>query len=171
MKKISILFLFALLMGCGATINYDYEKSTDFSQYKTYSYFSDMQSGLSELDEKRFIAALNEALKVKGFTMAESPDFFIDIQSEVYDTNNQSNVGVGLGGGGRNVGGGLSIGIPVGQSSMTRLILVEFIDKDRTGLFWQANSSSSYRQNASPEKREADFITLAAKILSKYPPK
>lgn len=171
MKRIALLLLISLLVSCGATVNYDYEKSTDFSKYKTYNYFSDMKSGMSELDEKRFMAAMDSALKAKGFTLAEEPDFFIDIQSEVYNSNDRSNVGVGLGGGGRNVGGGISVGIPVGQSSMTRTILIEFIDKDRKGLFWQANSSSSYKQNASPEKREADFNALATKILSKYPPK
>lgn len=171
MKKITVLLVLILLMSCGATVNYDYEKSTDFSKYKTYNYFSDMKSGLSELDEKRFVTALNEALAAKGFTMSDQPDFFIDIQTETYNNNSRSNVGVGLGGGGRNVGGGLSVGIPVGQSGMTRNTLIEFIDKDRKGLFWQANASSSYKQNASPEKREADFMALATKILAKYPPK
>lgn len=171
MERIALILLISLLVSCGATVNYDYEKSTDFSKYKTYNYFSDIKSGLSDLDEKRFIAAMDQVLKAKGFILAEQPDFFIDIQSEVYNTNNPSNVGVGLGGGGRSVGGGVSIGIPVGQSGVNRTILIEFIDKDRKGLFWQANASSSYKQNASPEKREADFQALATKILSKYPPK
>lgn len=170
-KRIYFLVLPVLLFSCGAAVNYDYEKSTDFSKYKTYNYFDDMKTGLSELDEKRFVVALNEALTAKGFTMSDAPDFYIDIQTETYNTNSRSNVGVGLGGGGRSVGGGVSVGIPVGQSGMTRNTLIEFIDKDRKGLFWQANASGSYKQNASPEKREADFKNLASKILSKYPPK
>jgi hypothetical protein len=152
-------------------VNYDFEKGTDFSKYKTYNYFSDMETGLSELDTKRLLDCLDEEMKLNGLILQEHPDFFIDIKSSEFHAAQRSTVGVGVGGGGRNVGGGVSIGIPVGQSDVNRQITFEFVDKDGIGLFWQAISESSYNPKASPEKREAKLNAIVKKVLTKYPPK
>jgi len=170
MKTFKLLVVSFLLLSCGATVNYDYDSKTDFSDYKTYNYFNNIESGLSELDLKRLMKALDNSMAAKGYTLSETPDFFIDIKSSEFRNNNGSNVGVGVGGGGRNVGGGVSIGLPIGQSKLSRQIIIDFVDKNATKLFWQAVSESSYNPNAKPEKREAAFIELVNKILSKYPP-
>lgn len=171
MKIIRIFIIALCLVSCGATVNYDYDSQTDFSKYKTYNYFTDMESGLSELDLKRLISALDKEMVLKGYTLAEDADFYIDIQSQEVTFNNGNNVGVGVGGTGRNVGGGVSIGFPINSNKRNREIVIDFVDKDRTKLFWQAVSESSFNPKAKPEKREADFAVLVAKILSKYPPK
>jgi hypothetical protein len=50
--------------------------------------------------------------------------------------------------------------------------VIDFVDKKQNEkLFWQAVSESTYRPNASPEKRESYFEALVAKIFEKYPPK
>ena len=50
--------------------------------------------------------------------------------------------------------------------------VIDFVDKKQNErLFWQAVSESNYRDNASPERREAYFDALIEKIFSKYPPK
>ena len=95
---------------------------------------------------------------------------FINIQSEEYQNNQRNNVGVGIGGGGRNVGGGISVGIPVGSSGLSRQLVFDFIDADK-GLFWQAVAESSYNPNSSPEKREANLRAIITKVLAGYPPK
>jgi hypothetical protein len=151
-------------------VNYDYEKTTDFKVYKTYNYYANLNTGLSELDNKRLLDALDEAMESKGYTLSETPDFFIDIKSSEYQEAARNNVGVGVGGTGRNIGGGISIGIPVGQNKLNRQIVFEFVDENKTGLFWQAVSESSYNPNASPEKREALFKTIITKVLEGFPP-
>lgn len=173
MKNFCLLFILScLLFSCNAIrVSYDYEQNTDFTQYKTYNYFSDIESGLSELDEKRLLDALDVALQNQGFNLASSPDFFIDIQSSEYHQANQSNVGVGVGGTGRNVGGGISIGIPVGQNSLNRVIQFDFVDENGIGLFWQAVSESSYNPNVKPDQRETQLKAIVAKVLEGFPPK
>lgn len=167
-----IVVLSVLLSSCNAIrVTHDYEKTTDFSKYRTYNYYSDIESGLSELDENRLLDALDEALKSRGYTLSSTPDFFIDIQSSEYQQANQSNVGVGVGGTGRNVGGGISIGIPVGQNNMNRVIQFDFVDEDGIGLFWQAISESSFNPDAKPEQRESLFKAIVTKILDNFPPK
>lgn len=160
-----------LLTSCASIyVTHDYEKTADFTTFKTYNYYSDIDSGMSQLDDKRLINALNNAMQNKGYTLSEMPDFFIDIKTSEFQQANGNTVGVGVGGSGRNAGGGISIGLPVGQSQYGRQIVFEFVDEDGIGLFWQAVSESNYKPNATPEKREAQFIAIVDKVLKKFPP-
>ncbi|NRD24748.1 DUF4136 domain-containing protein [Winogradskyella litoriviva] len=170
MKNLKVLFLAFLVASCGTIVTYDYEKSTDFSSYKSYNYFDDMETGLSELDTKRLKRAIDAKLKTIGLSRSDTPDFYIDIQSQQVTNRSNSSVGVGVGGGGGRGFGGVSVGIPVGQNQQTREIIIDFVDETKTGLFWQAVSESNYNANASPEKREAIFAKLVEKVFAEYPP-
>lgn len=171
MKSLKIILLILLVSSCSSIrVNYDYEKSTDFSKYKTYNYYSDLETGMNELDTKRFLKVLDAKLQAKGFTISETPDFFINIQSSEFQEAQSSTVGLGVGGSGGHVGGGLSVGIPIGQSKINRRIIIDFIDENGRGLFWQAVSDGSYNPKASPEKREALFIAIVDKVFLQYPP-
>jgi len=171
MKYFSILVLLIIVSSCAPIrVNYDYEKTTDFKSYKTYNYYANLNTGLSELDTKRLLDALDNTLQSSGYALSETPDFFIDIKSSEYQEAARNNVGVGLGGTGRNIGGGISVGIPVGQNKLNRQIIFEFVDENKNGLFWQAVSESSYSPNASPEKRETLFNAIVTKVLEGFPP-
>jgi hypothetical protein len=161
-----------LIVSCAPVyVNFDYEKTTDFNTFKTYNFYPDMQSGLSELDTKRLLDILESQLQSRGFAISHHPDFLINIQSIEWQNDQRSNVGVGLGGGGGNIGGGISIGIPVGQANINRQIIFDFIDDGTSQLYWQAVSESSFSPNATPERREAQFQKIVDKILAGYPPK
>lgn len=171
MKYLSLLLILAIVSSCASIyVTHDYEKTADFRSYKTYNYYSDLNTGLSQLDEKRLMNALDVAMQTRGYQLSETPDFFVDIESNEFQQANGNTVGVGVGGSGRNAGGGISIGLPLGQSQLGRQIVFEFVDEDGIGLFWQAVSESNYKPNASPEKREAQFIAIVNKVLEKFPP-
>ena len=170
-RVIMIVFLLGLISCAPIRVNYDYDQETNFSTYKTYNYYSDMKTGLSELDTKRFLEALDAKLETLGITYSETPDFFIDIKSATFQSNQQSSVGVGMGGSGRNMGGGVSFGIPIGQSSMNRQITIDFVDENLKQLFWQAVCESSYSPNRIPKEREAQLIAIVDKVFSGFPPK
>lgn len=172
MKKLIILALIFTVLSCAPIrVNYDYESDTNFTEYKTYNYYSDMKTGLSELDTKRFLEAIDAKLEMQGITFSETPDFFIDVKSSTFQTAQRNTVGVGLGGGGGNMGGGISIGLPIGQSSAHRQIIIDFVDENKNQLFWQAVSESSYNPNQTPEAREAQLNAIVEKVLLQYPPK
>nr|WP_321224968.1 DUF4136 domain-containing protein [uncultured Psychroserpens sp.] len=171
MKNLYLLLAVMLLTSCSSIrVNYDYEKTRDFTQYKTYNYFSNVNTGMSELDSNRLFKALDDAMQSRGYILSETPDFLVDIKSSEFQQQQNNNVGVGLGGGGRNVGGGISIGLPIGQAKLGREIVFDFVDEDNNQLFWQAVTESNYKPNASPEKREANFIALVNKVLEGFPP-
>ena len=166
----SVLLL--LLTSCGvARVNYDYDNQTDFTSYTTYNYFADMETGLSQLDEKRLMDALDATLGEKGFMFAEEPDIFINIKSSVFKSQPGNNIGVGLGSGGRNVGGGVSIGIPVGAPKLTRELQLDFVDSNKDMLIWQAISESPFREGDTPIEKQEKLQAVVTKIFSKYPPK
>ncbi|MFI1771789.1 DUF4136 domain-containing protein [Thalassobellus citreus] len=172
MKFIKTIALFLLVASCAPIyVNYDYEKGTDFTKYKTYNYYSDMKTGLSELDTKRLLDALDLKMKEKGFVLSDAPDFFIDIKSSEFQASQRQTVGVGVGGGGGNMGGGISIGLPIGQANVNREITIDFVDENKKQLFWQAVSESSFNPRATPEKREARLNAIVEKVLVQYPPK
>lgn len=109
-------------------------------------------------------------MQMKGILLSEEPDFLINIESRAFRVPQRSSVGVGVGGTGRNVGGGVSIGIPVGSSPIEREIIFDLIDSQKDLLFWQAVSESAFRENASPSNREHTLQEIVRKVFSKFPP-
>ena len=172
MKTSIIAIIVLLFTSCSATkVGYDYDNQTDFKSYTTYNYFDDMETGLSELDEKRLMDAMDATLGEKGFMFAEEPDIFINIRSSVFQSQPGNNVGVGLGGGGGNLGGGVSIGIPVGGPKLSRELQIDFVDANKDMLIWQAVSKSPFREGDTPIEKQEKLQVLVARIFSKYPPK
>lgn len=162
--------LIAALVSCGVQVNYDYDRTIDFTQYKTYNYFSDINTGLSELDNKRLFSAFDTKMQDMGFAKSDNPDFLVDIRSSTYQDTQQSNVGIGVGGTGGDVGGGVSVGIPLGYSNLNREIIFNFVDQDK-GLIWQAISAGTLSSSATPTEREDFLQRIVDKVLDGYPPK
>ncbi|MAU26371.1 MAG: hypothetical protein CMH48_09015 [Muricauda sp.] len=172
MKKLFCLIAVLALFSCaGGRVTYDYDKATDFSNYSTYNYFDDMETGLSQLDERRLLKILDSTLQAKGFLLSEEPDFLVNIISSEYRKAPSNTVGVGVGGAGRNVGGGISVGVPLGSSALERRIQFDFVDFQKNTLFWQAVSESGYNDEASPYEREEKLRAIVNKVFSKFPPK
>lgn len=168
MKNLKLLVLLLLLSSCGAVVDYDYDKDAKFSEYKTYNYFGDMKTGLNQLDTNRLIDAIDTKLQSIGFQKTDTPSFNIDIQTGEVLANN-SNVGVGIGGTGRNVGGGISLGIPIGGNRPMRQVKIEFIEANKDAVIWEAITTQS-NLGSTPEKRQESFNKLIERIFSKYPP-
>jgi len=171
MKYLKFLLIVLCINSCAPIyVTHDYEKTTNFSDYKTYNFFSNIDSGLNGLDEKRLMVALETKLNAMGLQKSENASFLIDIKSDEFQENQRNTVGVGLGGGNRGFGGGVSVGIPIGQANINRQIIVEFVDESKTGLFWQAISESGFKPNEKPEKREQRFKAIVDKMMDGYPP-
>lgn len=168
-QLLSIIALFLVTSCAPIYVSYDYDKAVDLSKYKTYQYFGDMDTGLSQLDTKRLLDVLDKKLEANGFVISETPDFLIDISTTEFRNQQRETVGVGVGGGSGNVGGGISIGLPIGQSNATKQIIFDFVDASNKQLFWQANSEASFNPRAEPIKREERFTAIVDKVFKKYP--
>lgn len=172
MKTIVPILIVLFLSSCNAVkVNYDYNRDTDFSSYTTYSYYPDMETGLSALDVRRLTKAIDSTMRRKGILLCEEPEFYIALVGRSFEAPRNNTVGVGVGGSGHIVGGGLSVGIPVGAAKLQREIRFDFVDSQKDELFWQAVTIASFNENISPELREQKLSAMVVKALEKYPPK
>lgn len=172
MKRFLSLIFLILITSCAPIyVNYDYEEKTDFSQYKTYNIHPELQSGLSQLNENRLLDAMDMTLQNKGLKVSETPDIFINIVTREFQNTNNTSVGVGVGGTGGNVGGGVSVGIPLGPSNINREIVFDIIDAKNNNLVWQAVSESAFSPKATPTKKKEKLEDIVNKVFIKYPPK
>ena len=171
MRSLYLILLVFCFVSCSSVrVVYDYDKATEFTNYTTYGYYPDMETGMSQLDAKRLLIAVDGAMQQKGILFSEEPDLFINIQSRDFKNPSNSNVGVGVGGTGGSVGGGVSIGIPLGRAALEREIVFDLIDSQKDMLVWQAISESPFREGASPSVKEEKLQEIVNKVFSKYPP-
>jgi hypothetical protein len=171
MKKILLLLGVLLGLGCSSIqVHHDYERGVDWSAYRTYNFFPDMETGLSELDARRLTDAVDEVLRERGYQQSEESDLLLNIYSAVYENGPPSTVGIGMGGTGGNVGGGVSVGIPVSGSNLSRAITFDLLDAASKSLLWQGVSTDSFHEGASPEQREERFMQIAQRVFAKFPP-
>ena len=172
MKFIKLLLVCAVLSSCNAPkAVYDYDDTVSFNNYETYQLFPDFQSGLSQLDETRLIASLENGMEQQGFSNSEEPGLYVNVYSREFMDQNRSNVGIGIGGGGGNMGVGVSGGIPIENNSIILEVTIDFIDVADDSLVWQAIVETKFNPNASPEERRAMFDKIVKKALEGYPPK
>lgn len=176
MKRIVHILLLTVLLGLAGgcvpvRVHFDYEPRPDWSAYQTYNFYPDMDTGLSELDSRRLLEAMEQALRQQGYQQAEEPDFWIDAIGEVYEDLPRSQVGVGLGGGGRGMGGGVSVGIPVAGNNLKRRITFNILDAATKSLIWQGVATDSFREDETPQAREARMLLIAQKVFAGFPPK
>ena len=101
-KFIPLFMLFVLASCSSVRVNADYDKKVDFNQYKTYAYVkaSIDKVEISDLDKKRILNSIDEAMSAKGFSKSNNPDMLISIftkESERVDVYNNNTWGMGFG--------------------------------------------------------------------------
>jgi hypothetical protein len=171
MKYIKILFALLFLVSCSAPkAFFDYDTQADFTQYKSYNFYPDIETGLEKLDEKRLFRLTDSLMQARGFVRTATPDFYINIETGFFEPNNDGAVGVGVGGTGRNVGGGISIGLPIGSSNHNHEIVFDLVDVREDQLYWQAIVEGYFKEEATPQEREAYFRAVLLKAFEAYPP-
>ena len=64
MRNIWILLVVLCAISCSTVrVNYDFDKSVDFTNYSTYNYYPEMETGLSDLDSKRLFNAIDSTMQ------------------------------------------------------------------------------------------------------------
>ncbi|MCW5520150.1 DUF4136 domain-containing protein [Aureitalea sp. L0-47] len=171
MKLLFAILGLSMLLSCGAYVGVDYNEETDFSTYTTYNFYPDRESGLNQLDEKRIMRITDSLLQQKGFIKSDTPQLYVNFFAEETLSNSRSTIGIGIGGGGRNVGGGVSGGIPIGSAQINQLLTFDLVDVVKDDLVWQAKAEGNLKKSASPGKKVSYYQGVISKILKKYPPK
>jgi len=171
MKTTLLLCSIVLLLSCGPSVYVDFEKNQDFSDFNTYKFYPDIDSGLSELDDKRITLAIDSVLQQRGFTKSNFNRFYINFYASESVSNSRNTIGIGIGSGGGNVGVGVSGGIPIGGRTINQQLTIDVIDahKDQQ-LVWQAVIDGKLKEKATPKQKEAYYYSILEKALKNFPP-
>ena len=180
MKK--LLFLFPILItlaSCSSIrVSSDFDKAAPFANYKTYAFTPEALSlPINDLNRNRLIAAIETELAAKGFTKADNPDVFIDMQlkgEEVQTataTTTGGYPGYGYGGGYRyGWGGGFSTTTIDYDTYVEGTLFIDMIDIQKKQLVWQGRGTKTLEPDASQKRREENINYAVKQIFMKYPP-
>jgi hypothetical protein len=184
MKKALLITMVAFLLAAGAAlgqdVRYNFDKSADFSKFKTYKWVTIKDAPkVNDLTEKQIIAAVDAELATKGLTKVsdDSANLFIGYQAGVGQekqfTSFSSDWGYGGGwyrGGWYGGGGGMST--TSGQTSTIYIgqLAVDMYDPANHDLVWRGVASKTINPKAKPEKQEKNMAKAVKKLLKNYPP-
>tara|TARA_R100000935_G_C2806584_1_gene152984 strand:- start:448 stop:969 length:522 start_codon:yes stop_codon:yes gene_type:complete len=172
MKFSKYILVYILAVSCNTPqAVYDYDEKVNFTAINTYQIYPDLDTKLNQLDDQRIISILNEKLAQKGLNTSEDPKIYVNFYSSTYETPSRNTLGVGVGGSGRNVGVGVSGGIPLGGPETYLRLTLDFIDVENDALIWQAQVEGLFNNSSTPQKREESLRVMIEKALKGYPPK
>ena len=167
--KILSLLLFFIFSSCSSIkVNSDYDKNIDFTQFKTFAFYKNGidKVEISDLDKKRILRSIDEAMTAKGFTKNETPDLLVNIftkEREQVDVN-RFNYGWGYGWNPYMWGGNTSV------SRYTEgTLYIDLIDAKKKELIWQGEGEGVLTKDTN--KKDEKIKEFVVKILEQYPPK
>jgi hypothetical protein len=177
MKKIILFFILFNLMGCGPmlTVSYDYDRSTDFSSFKTFKFTDEaLNFGINELMRNRLLDAITGELAKKGISPSDNPDLIVDIKGRIKTEREATatNTG-GYYGSGYRYGWGSNFSttqINVNEYQVGT-VFIDLIDAKTNRLVWQGRGERTLDESASTEKKEKRIKEGTANIFYNYPPK
>jgi uncharacterized protein DUF4136 len=173
MKMIRIipLLFFAALASCSSVrVASDYDKTVDYSQFKTFAFH---KSGvdkveISDLDKKRILHAIEDQMASKGLTKSENPDLVVNIftkaRQEVNINQFYSGWGYGWGWGWNPWGFNHSYV----SANTEGTLYIDLIDAKKKELVWQGEGSGYLTKD--PEAKDKRISEFVSKILEQYPP-
>lgn len=161
----------------GISYNHDFDPQTDFAAFETYVWAQPSPDagqnprGVSELVERRVIAALDEQLAAKGYRKIErgQPDFVVNFivttQQKVDYTTYYT--GWGYYGGWY---GGMSTAQTQAREWTEGTMIVDLFDADDKSLVWRGWAQGTIEPNLPPEERNRRINNVVSKLMEKFPP-
>ena len=174
----SLLVMLVFSQYAFSQISADYDKSVDFSKYKTYT-FAPWQKGsdqvVNQIDQGTIMTAFKSELGSRGLSMVDSsagPDliitFYVVIKNETSTTAyTQYNGGLGL-------GYGAAWGYGMGSATTTYseddyqegTFVVDFYDAKTKKLLWQGTIQGVVKKAS---KRGKTIPKKVSQLMNKYP--
>jgi hypothetical protein len=175
--KIQRVFRSIVLMAClglpaivqAQKTSYDFDRTTDFSKFKTFAWAKGTPA-LEPFLDKRIVASIESQLAARALTRSDgNPDVYV-LYHVVLGVQ-KSVTGFGSGSGPFGWHGGFDRfdarlnDIPVGA------LVIDLADAAKRELVWRGVGMNEIDITAKPEKRDAAIDKAVEKILKNYPPK
>ena len=176
MKKFLVIPVLLAFVACSTVkIGYDYDKSADFSKYKTYAFSEEtMKMPINQLNRDRLIKATEAEMAAKGFTKSDNPDAILDLRikgEEVQTATATTTGGYGYGYGRWGYGGGFSTTQVNYDKYVEGSLFITLVDKATEKIVWQGTGKKTLDENASAQKKEENINYAVKQIFTNYPPK
>jgi Domain of unknown function (DUF4136) len=160
------IMLLAATASFAQQVKTDYDRSTDFNQYKTYSW--EKVQTQDQLWVDRIKEAVNAALAAKGWTPVPSGGNVSIVAIEM--TRNQQTLDTfynGFGGGWR-WGGGFGNATTTVENYRVGTLVVDLFDANTKKLFWRGSSSDTLSNKSDNNIRNLD--KGVQKMFNHFPP-
>jgi len=174
-----IVLVGGLLLNCSSIkVTSDSEKTTDFSQYKTYSFLgwqNDSDKIMNDFDKKRMHDAFKSEFQSRNLKFVEkggdmSISLFIVINKETSVTAYTNYYGGGGYGRYRRYGGGWGGSTSTSYSENDYLkgtLVMDAFDEQSGEQIWQGVAAGTVQEK--PEKREKSIPKTVAALMKKFP--
>jgi hypothetical protein len=183
MKRIlCIVPMLLLMVGMAAAqdVRFNFDKTADFTKYKTYKWVEIGSSDKDPLVDPQIRAAIEAEITKKGLTKTESDTanlyigYQIAITTEKQINSYSTDYGYGPGWGGRYYRGGYG-GSTMSSSTTTTLYIgtlqIDLYDPSVKKTVFRTIGTKTIDTKAKPDKREKKLAKAVAKMLKDYPPK
>ena len=151
-------------------ISYDYDKSADFSRFKTYAWVPGHNLP-DELNNQRIVSAIDRQLAAKGLRRVDanaSPDVLVAYHA-LFDKDVEIR-GFSSGWAGYRFGAHRS-GTARVEEVVVGTLAVDVIDARTRTIVWRGMATKDVDVKADPEKRDKNINKAAEKLFKHYPPK
>ena len=176
-RSFIVLLLVVFASGCASKpkLRSAYDDSVDFSQYKTYNFYSDAgpeAEGYQGLFSQYMITAIDKEMQDRGYTKSNAPDLMVNFNANLQDktkvTTSPSMSGYGAGGyygyrgGYYDPWGGYGYGTDTHVSQYTEgTFNIDLVDPKKKQLVWEAVSVGKINDDT--------FDNLQQKIMEGVP--
>ena len=167
--SVLLALLSGLMLAWAADVSVDWDKSVDFSKYRSYAWVAGTNAK-NPLVHERLLTAINGQLEAKGLTRVDDPakaDMLVlyhastDYETRLNTTSMNNGWGVRWGDTGTST---TTVSkIPMGQ------LVVDLVDAGTRKLVWLGSASDSISDK--PEKNEQKINKAVKKLFEKFPPK
>ena len=158
-----------LLCACASNVAVDYDKSADFSRYRTYGWTKGTPARNPDVD-RQIVKTVDQHMARKGFTKTENdPDLMITYHAATHEEidYNEASYAAGYGPG---------YGSPISDSASSvpmkvkvGTIMLDMYDTERKRTVWHGVGTDLVMDD--PAKTSAEIQNGADKMFEKFPPK
>ena len=188
MKKlfriITALVTITLITACASkpTIQSDYDHSVDFSQYKTYGYYSPLgveNPNYSSLLGQMFRDAVDAQMLPRGYVKSSNPDLLINVSARLEDKTKVTTTSdpmmygggyYGYRGGMYDPWGGYGYGTSTHVSQYTEgTVNVDMVDIKQKRMVWEGIAIGRVDEKKKSGELRENIMTGVAEMFAAYP--
>ena len=182
LRVIPAMMIIALLAACASStkIQSDYDRSVDFSQYKTYGYYSPMgieNPNYSSLMGQMFRDAIDVQMKQRGYVKSSNPDVLFNVSARLEDKTRVTTTSdpmmygggyYGYRGGMYDPWGGYGYGTSTHVSQYTQgTVNIDMVDPRMKRMLWEGIAIGRVQEK--DKNLREDIMTGVAEMFEGYP--